>query len=91
MTDTVRDNPALQRFELDVDGHIAVACYTLMSGVMTFTHTEVPPALAGRGVGSALARGALETARSRELRVAATCPFVSAYIAKHPEFADLLV
>jgi uncharacterized protein len=90
MPDTVRDNVGLQRFELNVDGHTAVANYRLSPGVVTFTHTEVPSELSGRGVGSALVRGALEIVRQQGLKVVAKCPFVSAFIAKHPEFSDLL-
>ena len=90
MPGNVRDNPALHRFELDADGHTAVAYYRRDGGVITFTHTEVPPALQGRGIGSALTRGALEAARAQGLKVVARCPFVSAYIARHAEFADLL-
>lgn len=90
MTDEVRNNTALHRFELDADGHTAVAYYQLAPGVITFTHTEVPPALSGRGIGSRLARGALEAARARGLKVVAKCPFVSAYMGKHSEFNDLL-
>ncbi len=86
----VRNNPALNRFELDADGHTAVAFYRLEPGVITFTHTEVPPALSGRGIGSALARGALESARAQGLKVVARCEFISGYIARHPEFTDLL-
>jgi predicted GNAT family acetyltransferase len=91
MSDEVRNNAALHRFELDADGHTAVAYYQLAPDVITFTHTEVPPALSGRGIGSKLARGALEAARAQGLKVVAKCPFVSAYIGKHPEFADLLL
>jgi predicted GNAT family acetyltransferase len=90
MAGNVRDNPALNRFELDVDGHTAVSYYRLSPGVITFTHTEVPQELSGRGIGSELARGALEAARARGLKVVAKCPFIAAYIAKHPEFGDLL-
>jgi uncharacterized protein len=90
MPDTVRDNVGLQRFELNVDGHTAVANYRLSPGVVTFTHTEVPSELSGRGVGSALVRGALEIVRQQGLKVVAKCPFVSAFIAKHSEFSDLL-
>ena len=86
----VRDNAARHRFELDVEGHTAVAHYSLAAGVITFTHTEVPPALGGRGIGSQLARGALEQARARGLKVVAQCPFIAGYIAKHPEYDDLL-
>jgi uncharacterized protein len=90
MPSAVRDNPALNRFELDAEGHTAVAYYRLTPGLMTFTHTEVEPALRGRGIGSAVVRGALEAARQRGLKVAPRCPFVSAYIGRHPEFADLV-
>jgi hypothetical protein len=89
--DTVRDNPALSRFELDLDGQMAVAYYQLAPGVITFRHTEVPQELSGHGVGSKLVRGALEAARARGLKVVAKCPFVAAYMAKHPEFNDLLL
>jgi predicted GNAT family acetyltransferase len=90
MTDAVRDNPALSRFELDADGVTAVANYRLAGGVMTFTHTEVPPQARGRGIASRLIAGALAAARARELKVVARCAFVSAYIERHPEFRDLV-
>jgi predicted GNAT family acetyltransferase len=91
VTDTVRDNPALKRFELDLNGSTAVAYYELAPGVITFRHTEVPPEMAGHGIGSQLVRGALEAARQRGLKVVPKCPFVAAYMAKHPEFNDLLL
>jgi predicted GNAT family acetyltransferase len=91
VTDTVRDNPALSRFELDLDGRTAVAYYQLSPGVITFRHTEVPPEMSGHGIGSQLVRGALEAARARSLKVVPKCPFVAAYMAKHPEFNDLLL
>jgi hypothetical protein len=90
MTGTVRDNAALKRFELEVEGHTAVMYYRLAPGVITLVHTEVPPAIGGRGVGSALVRGALEAIRAKGLKVVATCPFVGAYTGKHPEFNDLI-
>ena len=89
MTD-VNDNKAMQRFELNVEGHIAAAYYEISGNVITFTHTEVPKELGGKGVGSILVKGALEQVRARGLRVIAQCPFVHAYIGKHPEYADLL-
>ena len=89
MTD-VRNNHALGRYELDVEGHVAVAYYKRADGVITFTHTEVPNELAGRGIGSRLAQGALELARAEGFRVIAKCPFIAGYLAKHPEFADLM-
>jgi predicted GNAT family acetyltransferase len=88
----IRNNSALHRFELDVDdGQIAVAYYQLAPGVITFTHTEVPRPLWGRGIGSKVARGAFDYARAQGLKVVARCPFMSAYAAKHPEFSDLLL
>jgi len=87
---TVRDNRNSHRFELEIDGHLAKALYTRSDGRITFTHTEVPDALAGRGVGSRLAKGALDLARAEGLKVVALCPFIAGYIGKHPEYADLL-
>jgi predicted GNAT family acetyltransferase len=91
LSDEVRNNTALHRFELDADGHTAMTYYRLEPGVITFTHTEVPPAIEGHGVGSKLVRGALESARAQGLKVVARCPFVTGYMGRHPEFNDLLL
>ena len=84
----VRDNVERRRFELEIDGATAVAEYRLDGGVITFTHTETPPALQGRGVAAALVMGALTSARERRLKVQATCSYVAAYLKRHPEFLD---
>lgn len=89
MPDAVRDNKAQHRFEMAACGEMAVANYRLAPGVITFTHTEVPAALWGRGIGSQLIRGALQAARAEHLKVVPRCSFVSAYLRKHPEFNDL--
>lgn len=86
----IRNNKSLHRFEMGAGGDLAVAYYMLSPGVMTFTHTEVPYALQGHGLASRLIRGALEAARAEGLKVVPRCSFVSAYIASHPEFGDLL-
>lgn len=91
MSDELRNNTALHRFELDADGYTAVSYYQTAPGVITFTHTEVPAALSGQGIGSKLVRGALQAARAQGLKVVAKCPFVAAFIGKHPEFGDLLL
>ena len=90
MTETVRDSPARRRFELEVEGHTAFTEYKLASGVITFVHTEVPKALAGRGVATRLVKGALDQVRARGLKVVAKCPFVAGFIAKHRDYQDLL-
>lgn len=90
MPTEVRDNTQRHRFELDADGHVAFSNYQRADGVLTILHTEVPKELNGKGIGSRLARGVLEIARAEKLKVAPRCPFVKAYIDKHPEFADLL-
>jgi len=90
MPATVRDNPARHRYELETEGHVAFAEYRLAPGVITFVHTEVPKQLGGKGVGSALARGALEDVRRRGFKVVVECPFIKGFIAKHAEFSDLL-
>ena len=90
MTD-VRDNADKHRFEIDLgDGSFAIAEYTLPAGKIMFTHTEVPPAHEGKGLGSLLIRTALASARERGLQVIPICPFFTAYIKKHPEEQDLL-
>jgi uncharacterized protein len=86
----VRNNTAQNRFELDVDGKQAVAYYRMAPGVITFVHTEVPQALSGRGIGTKLIRGALDMVRAQGLKVVPQCPFVSAFMGKHPEYNDLL-
>lgn len=90
MATDIRDNRDQGRFELDADGHTALAHYKRAPGVVTFTHTEVPEALKGRGVGSRLAQGALDRVRAEGLKVVARCPFIAAYVARHPEYTDLL-
>jgi hypothetical protein len=89
MTEVV-NNKARHRYELAVDGHVAATYYQIAAGVITFTHTEVPPELGGKGIGSKLIKGALDQVRAEGLKVVAQCPFVKAYIEKHNEYADLL-
>ena len=90
MPNPVRDNAQLQRFELDAEGLVAFSNYRREGDTLTIMHTEVPPALNGKGIGSALVRGLLDLARAQKLTVKPLCPFVAGYIAKHPEYADLV-
>ncbi len=86
----VTDNAAKHRYELNVDGHIAFVEYQFSPGVIDLVHTIVPKELGGRGIGSILAKGVLDSVRSRGLKVIATCPFIAGYIGKNPDYADLL-
>ena len=89
MSDIV-DNKAHNRFELVVEGHLAAAYYKREGKVITIIHTEVPPELGGKGVGSTLVQGTLNQVRAEGLKVIPACPFVKAWIGKHPEYKDLL-
>jgi predicted GNAT family acetyltransferase len=90
MATNVRDNTERNRFELDADGHTAFSNYKRADGVLSILQKEVPKALEDRGIGSALMRGVLDTARSQWLKVITVCPFAKTYIERHPEYADLL-
>ena len=89
MTDIV-NNKAEHRYQLAVDGHIAATYYEIADGVITFVHTEVPPELGGKGIGSRLIKGALDQVRAEGLKVIAQCPFVKAFIEKNVAYQDLL-
>jgi len=89
MNDIV-NNRVEHQFELGVDGHLATAHYETDGEVVTFMHTEVPPALGGKGVGSKLVQGALDQVRADGMKVIAECTFVKGWIGKHPAYQDLL-
>ena len=93
MTDdtAVRHNEAEHRYELAVDGQMAIAAYRPDGDVLAFTHTEVPEALEGQGIASRLVKGALEDVRARGLKIEPACAFVAAYVERHPEVRDLVV
>ncbi len=83
-------NPEAGRFEIEIEGQLAILKYEMQPGKMVCTHTEVPEALGGRGLGSRLAKAALEHARQNGLKVWPLCSFVAGYIQKHPEYQSLL-
>jgi predicted GNAT family acetyltransferase len=86
----VRQKSALDRFEFDVAGGTGLAFYRLADGVMTFTHTEVPAALRGRGIGSQMMHAVLQSVQAQGLKVIPRCPFVADFIDRHPRYADLV-
>ena len=91
MSDVViTDNREVLRFEAHLDAElVGIAEYQLRDGVIEFPHTEVY--VEGRGIGSALARQALDAVRADGTRtVVPSCPFISGWIDKHPDYADLV-
>jgi hypothetical protein len=88
----ITNNTDEHRYEARVDGALAgAAYYKLHEGVIEFDHTEVDDSFEGQGVGSSLARGALDDVRRDGSRkVVATCPFIKGWIGKHPDYEDLL-
>jgi len=89
MSSAVRQNDALSRFELDVEGDIAFASYRLADRVVAITYVEVPRSLRQRGVGSRLMLGVLAAARAQGLKVRPLCSFARFVVAQHPEFHDV--
>ena len=82
--------PERHRYELETDGETAFAEYKDHGQIRTFTHTLVPKPLEGRGIASRLIGFALADVRAKGMKLIPQCPFVRAYIEKHPEWRDLL-
>lgn len=89
MAETVTHLADEHRFELTIDNTTAFISYRPIGDVLVFEHTEVPPELGGKGVGSRLVHEALNEVRKLGLKIRPDCSFVAAYIKRHPEFADL--
>ena len=88
---SIRHEPQSSRFVADVEGGEASLEYMRDGRRVIFTHTGVPPESEGRGIGTSLARTALEWARSEKLRVVPACPFVAAFVKRHhAEYGELL-
>ncbi|HEU5158249.1 MAG TPA: GNAT family N-acetyltransferase [Streptosporangiaceae bacterium] len=90
--ETVADNAAMDRYEIKTDGQVlGFAAYrTRPDGAVVFTHTEIDGAHEGQGLGSRLARGALEDIQAAGGSVVPRCPFIKGYIDRHPEFQGLI-
>ena len=91
MDTTVVDNPGADRFEITVDGELAgFAAYERDGSTVSFTHTEIEPRFEGKGLGSTLARGALDATRAEGRSALPFCPFIRGYLERHPEYVDLV-
>jgi len=84
-SDEVADNRSAHRFELPVEGQTAFLEYNRHDGSMVLVHTEVPEKLRGHKIGERLVAAALAAAHNEGLRVVAVCPYVRAYLKKHPD------
>jgi uncharacterized protein len=87
----VVDNPTRKRFEAFVGDRLAgFVTYRTRPGIVVLVHTEIDTAFEGHGVGSQLAAAVLGQIRDRNLKVEPLCRFITRFIARHPEFADLV-
>lgn len=91
MTDTVTDNAARHRFEMEVEGWTAFVAYRRGAGVIMLDHAEVPRQLEGRGIGGRLVRATLDAVRAEGSKVVPRCSFVAAFMRRHAdEYGDML-
>jgi predicted GNAT family acetyltransferase len=86
----IEHNRDAQRWETHVGEEVAVATYQRRGNTIFFTHTGVPAALEGQGIGSKLVKAVLDDARAQELEVVPYCSFAAAYIRRHPEYRNLV-
>lgn len=90
MADVV-DNPAAHRLEIHDGGHIAFLTYRMKGDAIEYLHSETPPELQGHGYATTLAKFALDREKASGRKVIPTCPFVRAYIKRHPEYASVVL
>ncbi|MGX5733904.1 GNAT family N-acetyltransferase [Bosea thiooxidans] len=86
----VVDKPEQNRFELALDGGTALVAYQRDGNRLVLIHTEVPSELSGQGVGSRLAKGVFDLIRASGHKAVVRCPFLKAWVAKHPEYDDII-
>ena len=86
----VKKNEEAHRYEIHLNGEVAVLTYQRSGKRIVFMHTGVPPALEGHGLANQLARTALEDARAQKLTIIPLCPFVESYVRRHQEYLSLL-
>lgn len=90
MSESITHQIDSKRFEMVVDGHACTLDYSDHAAGVSFDSVQVPKAVGGRGLAGKLTRHALDWARSRGLSVQPACPYVAAWIDRHPDYADLL-
>lgn len=85
------DNQSANRYELHFEGHVPKIDYIKAQNQIYLTHTEVPKALEGKGIGSAIVKLALEDVEKKGLSLVPLCPFVAQYIKRHPEWKRIVM
>ncbi len=88
---TLIDNAEAKRYEFKIDGHTPIIEYIKAKEKIYLTHTEVPNELAGKGIGTALVKQALEDIKAKGLTLVPLCPFVALYLKRHPEWKALVL
>lgn len=86
----IHHNTRAQRFETRVEGWLCRCDYRMVDGVLQLTHTEVAPAVEGRGIAAQLVKAALDYAEAQGFKVRPRCSYVAAYLRRHPERSGLL-
>lgn len=86
----VVENAGQNRFELSLDGGTALVAYRRDGARLVLVHTEVPEQFAGQGIGSKLAKGVFELLRASGRKAVVRCEFLKGWIAKHPEYDDVV-
>lgn len=87
---TVENNEAKSRFEINLEDATALIAYKKSGNIYNLYHTEVPPQFAGRGVGNRLVKGTLEKIKAEDGKIIPSCPFVAAYLKRHPEYQEMV-
>jgi len=85
-----RDNSAQKRYEYEIDGQVVIANYHRNGDVLSIDYVEAPEALRGTGAAGKLMKELMETVRRENLKVIPRCGYAASWIARHPEYADLL-
>ena len=86
----VENNESGQQFETTVDGHRGLLTYSESDGKLYLLHTEVPEAMEGHGIGSALVRASMEYAREKQVKVVPFCPFAREWLHRHPDYQEMV-
>ena len=86
----VSENKEKKRFEVSLEGKLALIDYIRAEDKMYLTHTEVPSEMEGKGIASSMVKQVFQQIRDENLKLVPLCPFVASYLKRHPEWKDIL-